>query len=74
MIERLDYMINVRLKPLFWFTSDTETQHQIGRYILSAYTITDTKTTFQRENLFTESVMFSPWNSLNVKKSQFQKT
>ena len=44
--------------PLFWFRSDTETETQIGRYfrpvLLSADTVTDTETTFQRENLVTD--------------------
>ena len=38
---------SVRPKPLFWFRSDTETETKI----LSADAVTDTETTFQRENL-----------------------
>ena len=42
--------ISVRLKPLFWFRSDTETH--IGRYF-RADTVTDTETKFQGKNLVT---------------------
>ena len=48
--------ISVRTKPLFWFGSDTETKTQIGRCVLLADTATDTKTTFQRENLVIDSM------------------
>ena len=41
---------SVQPKPLFWFKSNTKTETQIGRYF-SANTITNTETTFQRENL-----------------------
>ena len=44
---------SVRPKPIFWFWSDTETQ--IG-LIVSADTVTNTETTFQRENLVTNSM------------------
>ena len=46
---------SVRLKLLFWFRSDTETETQIGRYVLSANTVTDTKL---RENLGTDSMRY----------------
>ena len=42
----IDYWGSVRPKPLFWFRSNTKMQNP-NLQILSANTVTDTKTTFQ---------------------------
>ena len=47
----------VRPKSLFWFRSNNETQTKIGRYF-STDTVTNTETTFQRENLVSDSMVY----------------
>ena len=46
---------SVRPKPLFWFRCNTETQILTGHYFLTD-TVTHTVTTFQRENLVTNTL------------------
>ena len=56
---------SVRPKPLSWFRSDTETETQMARLMPLANIVTDTETTFQRENLVTENLA-SVWGIIFI--------